>query len=138
METIAKFNSDETKTMISLFKTTFRSVRHKTHEIENDESLSYLERLEEVNKIERECVEKAIKKPNMNEEFILELHRLLTSFKENENDQRIAAYRELLSKYVYDDISEPLHFMDRLLFVEYKFAIIDPKYIINLYIKNTQ
>lgn len=138
MEPIAKFNSDETKTMISLFKSTFRSVRHKTHEIKNDESLSYLERLEEVNKIERECVEKAIKKPNMNEEFILELHRLLTSFKENENDQRIAAYRELLSKYVYDDISEPLHFMDRLLFVEYKFAIIDPKYIINLYIKNTQ
>lgn len=138
MEPIAKFNSDETKTMISLFKSTFRSVRRKTHEIKNDESLSYLERLEEVNKIERECVEKAIKKPNMNEEFILELHRLLTSFKENENDQRIAAYRELLSKYVYDDISEPLHFMDRLLFVEYKFAIIDPKYIINLYIKNTQ
>lgn len=138
MEPIAKFNSDETKTMISLFKSTFRSVRHKTHEIKNDESLSYLERLEEVNKIERECVEKAIKKPNMNEEFILELHRLLTSFKENENDQRIAAYRELLSKYVYDDISEPLHFMDSLLFVEYKFAIIDPKYIINLYIKNTQ
>lgn len=135
MEPIAKFNSDETKTMISLFKTTFRSVRHKTHEIKNDETLSYLERLEEVNKIEQECVEKAIKMPNMNEEFILEVHRLLTSFKENENDQRIAAYRELLSKYVYDDIGKPLHFMDRLLFVEYQFAILDPKNIINIYIK---
>lgn len=132
-----KLSNDDAFRMISLLKGNFRSVRHKTKKLENDITLSYEDKYTKLKDIEKQCVQDMMKYPDIDKDFIIELHNLLI-VNTNNLFYREVNCKNLLYKYVNGNIEELFHFMNNSLFGEYERAINSPELRINLHINNLE
>lgn len=120
---MVKFSSSEAYDMVSLFKGCIREIaKDETPKIMQDKTLTYDEKYKKIIEIENECIDRTAKFEVVNEDFILNLHKLLSSYKQGDIDRR-RAYRNFLSEYVNGSIEKPFDLMNTELLGEYDHAI---------------
>lgn len=125
-----KLTYDEVFNSISTLKSSFRSVRRKTHALKQHPIENYKERMDKLLEIEQKCVDNAIQNINTNKQFILDAHALLKAHSEAYGMEDY--YTEWLHKYTDDGVEKLLSFLETALIAEYSYAIATPKYILNL------
>jgi hypothetical protein len=120
---MTKISSSEAYDMVSLFKGLIREIaKDETPKIMQDKTLTYDEKYKKISEIENECINRTAKFEVVNEEFVLNLHRLLSSYKQGDVDRR-RAYRNFLSEYVSGSIKKTFDLMNTELLGEYDHAI---------------
>ncbi|MDW4330450.1 MULTISPECIES: hypothetical protein [Staphylococcus] len=127
---MTKISSSEAYDMVSLFKGLIREIaKDETPKIMQDKTLTYDEKYKKIIEIENECIDRTAKFEDVNEDFILNLHKLLSSYKQGDIDRR-RAYRNFLSEYINGSIEKTFDLMDTELLEEYDHAIKRHKFLI--------
>lgn len=120
---MVKFSSSEAYDMVSLFKGRIREIaKDETPKIMQDKTLTNEEKYKKISEIENECINRTANFEVVNEEFVLNLHKLLSSYKKGDVDRR-QAYRNFLSEYVNGSIEKPFDLMNTELLGEYDHSI---------------
>ena len=120
---MTKISSSEAYDMVSLFKGLIREIaKDETPKIMQDKTLTYDEKYKKISEIENECINRTAKFEVVNEEFVLNLHRMFSSYKQGAVDRR-RAYRNFLSEYVSGSIEKTFDLMNTELLGEYDHAI---------------
>lgn len=125
------FSYDEAFRMISLFKGQIRNVKEDTSQIMSDRSLTNDEKYKKICDIERDCIDKTIVYMDVSSEFIIDLHKLLTTYKVGDVG-RESAYRKFLTQHVNGNIEDIVGFMNSELLGEYDHAIRRHKVLIQM------
>lgn len=128
---MVKFTKDEGFRMVSLFKGQIRSVKEDTSQIMSDRSLTNDEKYNEICDIERDCIDRTIAYMDVSSEFIIDLHKLLSTYKVGDVD-RESAYRTFLTQHVNGNIEDIVEFMNSELLGEYDRAIRRHKVLIQM------
>lgn len=128
---MVKYSNEELFRMVSLLKGCIRSVKDDTPKITYDDNLSYEEKLQKLEAIENECVEKTLNFRDVNKDFISGMHNLLLSYKIGTNG-RESAYRNFISQFVDENesIDSTIDLVNHELIGEYDHAIRKHKFII--------
>lgn len=129
---MVRFSNDEAYNMVSLFKGRIREIaKDETPKIMEDKTLTNDEKYKKICEIENECINRTAAFEVVNEDFILNLHKLLTTYKVGDVDRKVA-YRNFLTQHVNGNIENIVEFMSSELLGEYDRTIRRHKVLIQM------